>query len=126
MKRVQGCVWGILLGWRTMLYTEIAVFAFVFLLGQMFGWTDIAKYSEAMIYVGVAMIVFGAYSLMGGYNSTRGSMYMYASSASGESMNSIMDKGARYNYESYSCFTLAGLLGLLTIGVSLIFLAIFG
>jgi hypothetical protein len=126
MKTVRGCVFSILYAWRSIVLMQAALIAIVIGIGWQSGWREVSEYTNALLLAGIGAIAAGAFSLWGGYNSTRSAGYMYAASAGPDDFSQTMKRGNEYNRQSFSCFVLLGIVGVLTMALSLIGLALFG
>lgn len=124
MNRVKGCLWGLVFAWRQIAKIQLLLIGVTLAFGWLAGWDEPSKFAWALMWVGVGAIAFGAYSLMGGYNATRGTYYQYFSSAGPDSISDNLAKSGQYNAQSFSCFVLAGLAGFLTVVLSMIALYI--
>lgn len=123
---MKGCLLSILTGWKVLLVMEVILVAVVTLAGWALHFETISEYINLMILGAIAMVGIGAFSLMGGYNSTRSAGYLIAASAGEDDISKAARRGNDYNLGAFACFLQTVIVAVITVAFSLLILALFG
>ncbi len=123
---MKGCLLSILAGWKVLLVLEISLLVIVTLAGWALHFKSVSDFANLMILGAIALVGIGAFSMMGGYNSTRSAGYLIASSAGADDMSKSARRGNDYNLGAFACFLQSVIVAVLTVALSLLVLALFG
>jgi amino acid transporter len=89
----------------------LVILTVVTLIGWLAGWQMASQFGSGFIWGGVAAIALGVLSIVGGWGTTRDSDYLYAQSASHQSMHERTRQSLRDSLRSYNLVIVTGAAG---------------
>ncbi len=91
----------------------LGILIVVTLIGWFLGWRSAAQFGNGFLLGGIAAIALGVLSTMGGWGLTRDATYLYAQSASQQSLQERTGQSLRDSLRSYN-------LGIVTLGAGIL------
>ncbi|MBM4467009.1 MAG: hypothetical protein FJ014_15900 [Chloroflexi bacterium] len=121
----QGVLTGILRFLGTVVLIDLGIFAAVGLVCWLGGWRTAYQYGGVLFWAGVAAIVIGLSSLMGGWGMTRNFTYLYGQSVSEQNIHERTRQAIKDEARSYWFLILMAAVGVVSIAVSTLIQTIF-
>jgi len=104
---------------------DLGIFVAVGLICWFSGWRMIYHYSDGLVWAGVAAIVFGIFSLIGGWRGRTSFPYQYGRSAGEEDILERTRRDLKDTGQSYAFLVLMAVVGIVSIALGTLIQTVF-